>query len=127
MASRRGALALLECGTLVQGCATIMTPFLQTSCCSLSSQFTIDNRPLMCPLFSIFRKKCIFSAFFGHNFSSQDANFQNFCSQDPSFFKENPLLRPYFWKPVQHPPTKEKVEKKKKLSSHPPPLLASMF
>ena len=47
------------------------------------------------------------------NFSSQDANFQHFYSQDPSFFKENLLPRPYFWKPMWHTPTKKKKKKKK--------------
>ena len=42
--------------------------------------------------------------------------FPNFHSQDPLFFKENPLPRPYFWKPVWHIPTKIKV------SASPPPL-----
>ena len=68
------------------------------------------------PPFSIFRKFCIFSLVLGQNFSSQDPKFLNFCSQDPSVFKENPLLRPYFWKPLRHIPTK-----KKKLSAPPPP------
>ena len=81
---------------VVRGCAAVMTPFLQASRRSLAYQFTI-NALLMCPPFSIFRK----------NFSSQDANFLNFCSQDPSFFKENPLPRPYFWKPTRHIPTKK--------------------
>ena len=36
--------------------------------------------------------------------------FQIFVPPDPSFFKENPLPRPYFWKPVWHTPTKKKVE-----------------
>ena len=55
----------------------------------------------MCPPFSIFRKILHFQPCFGQNFSSQDAN----RSQDPIFFKENPLPRPYFWKP-----TKKKVD-----------------
>ena len=49
----------------------------------------------------------IFSLVFGWVFSSQEAKFLNFRSQDPSFFKENPLPRPYFWKPTQHMPTKK--------------------
>ena len=57
----------------------------------------------MCPLFSIFRKILHFQPCFSQNFSSQDANFR---SQDPSFFKENLLPRPYFWKPIWHIPTK---------------------
>ena len=62
------------------------------------------------PPFSNFRKIFHFQPCFGQNFSSQDANFPNFRSLDPSFFKENPLPRPYFWKPVWHTPTKKKVE-----------------
>ena len=60
------------------------------------------------PPFSNFRKIFHFQPCFGQNFSSQDANFPNFRSLDPSFFKENPLPRPYFWKPVWHTPTKKK-------------------
>ena len=52
------------------------------------------------PPFSVFRKILHFQPCFGQNFSSQDGNFPNFCSQDPSFFKENPYPRPYFRKPV---------------------------
>ena len=64
-------------------------------------QFTI-NVPLICPPFSTFRKICIFNFVFGQNFSSQEAKFPNFRSQDPSFFKENPLPRPYFWKSARY-------------------------
>ena len=63
---------------------------------------------LMPPHFQIFEKFSIFSLVLVQNFSSQDANFPNFRSLDPSFFKENPLPRPYFWKPVWHIPTKKK-------------------
>ena len=62
------------------------------------------------PHFKFLDKFCIFSLVFGQNFSSHDANFPNFHSQDPLFFKENPLPRPYFWKLVRHTPTKKKVE-----------------
>ena len=91
-----------------------MTPFFQATRRSLAYQFTI-TAPLLCPPFSNFRKIFHFQPCFGQNFSSQDANFPNFRSLDPSFFKENPLPRPYFWKPVWHTPTK------KKLSAPPPP------
>ena len=91
----------------VWGCAAVMTPFLQASRRSLAYQFTIIA-PLLCPPFSNFRKKLNFQPCFGQNFSSQDANFPNFRSLDPSFFKENPLPRPYFWKPVWHIPTQKK-------------------
>ena len=84
-------------------------PFFQASRRSLAYQFTIIA-PLLCPSFSNFRKIFHFQPCFGQNFSSQDANFPNFRSLDPSFFKENPLPRPYFWKPVWHTPTKKKVE-----------------
>ena len=92
-----------------------MTPFFQASRRSLAYQLTIIA-PLWCPPFSNFRKIFHFQPCFGQNFSSQAANFPNFRSQDPTFFKENPLPRPYFWKPVWHTPTKNKVE-----CSPPPP------
>ena len=72
---------------------------------------------VLMPPFSNFRKIFHFQPCFGQNFSSQDANFPNFRSLDPAFFKENPLPRPYFWKPVWHTPT----QKKKKRSPPPPP------
>ena len=93
----------------VWGCATVMTPFFQASRRSLAYQFTIIA-PLLCPLFSNFGKNSHFQPCLVKTFSSQDANFPNFRSLDPSFFKENPLPRPYFWKPVWHTPTKKKVE-----------------
>ena len=64
--------------------------------------------------FAILEKFCIFSLAFGQNFSSQDAKFPNFRSQDPLFFKENPLPRLYFWNPHGTYPRKKKV-------SAPPP------
>ena len=90
----------------VWGCAAVMTPFFQATRRSLAYQCTIIA-PLLCPPFSNLRKIFHFQPCFGQNFSSQDANFR---SPDPSFFKENPLPRPYFWKPVWHTPTKKKVE-----------------
>ena len=92
----------------VWGCAAVMTPLFQASRRSLAYQFTI-TAPLLCPPFSDFRKFFHFQPCFGQNFSSQDANFPKFCSLDPSFFKENPLPRPYFWKPVWHIPIKKKL------------------
>ena len=88
-----------------------MTPFFQASQRSLAYQFT-TNVPLMCPPppFSIFRKFCIFSLVLAKISALKTQNFQNFRSQDPLFFKENTLPRPYFWKPVWHIPTKKKVE-----------------
>ena len=83
----------------------VMTPFFQASQRSLAYQFTIIA-PLLYPPFSNFRKNFNFQPCFGQNFSSQDPNFR---SLDPSFFKENPLPRPYFWKPVWHTPTKKKL------------------
>ena len=97
----------------VWGCAAVMTPFFQASQRSLAYQFTIIAS-LLWPPFSNFRKFFHFQPCFGQNFSSQDANFPNFRSLDPSFFKENPFPRPYFWKTVWHIPTK------KKLSAPPP-------
>ena len=99
-------------------------PFYQASRRSLAYQFTI-NAPLMCPSFSNFGKILNFQPCFWPNFSSQDANFPNFRSQDPSFFKENPLPRPYFWKPVWHTPTKKK--KKKKKNECPPGRVISLW
>ena len=93
---------------VVWGYAAVMTPFFQASRRSLAYQFTI-NTTLMCPPFSIFRKILHFQPFFGQNFSSQDANFPNFCSQEPSFFKENLLPIPYFWKPMWCTHTKKKL------------------
>ena len=62
------------------------------------------------PPFSILEKFCIVKPCFGQNFSSQDENFQFFCSQDPSFFKENLLRRPYCWNPCgTHLPKKSWV------------------
>ena len=75
---------------------------------SLAYQFP-SNSPLMFPPFSNFRIICIFSLVFSQNFSSQDAKFPNFRSQEPSFFKENPLPRPYFWNPASHIPTQKKL------------------
>ena len=86
-----------------------MTPFFQASRRSLAYQFTIIA-PLLCPPFSNVRKFFHFQPCFGQNFSSQDANFPNFRSLDPSFFKENPLPRPYFCKPVWHIYPPKKVE-----------------
>ena len=102
--------SVLACGNKwIQVGTYIMTPFFQASRRSLGYQFTIIA-PLLCPPFSNFRKIFNFQPCFGQNFSSQDANFPNFRSLDPSFFKENPLPRPYFWKPVWHIPTQKKVE-----------------
>ena len=64
------------------------------------------------PWFSIFRTILHFQPWFGQNLSSQEPNFPNFCSQDPSFFlKENLLTRPYFWKPTWHTSTEKKKNK----------------
>ena len=84
--------------------------FSGQSALPIAYQFTIIA-PLLCPSFSNFRKIFHFQpCCFGQNFSSQDANFPNFRPLVPSFFKENPLPRPYFWKPVWHTPTEKKVE-----------------
>ena len=84
-----------------------MTPFFQASRRSLAYQFTI-NAPFMCPTFSIFFFffKLHFQPCFGQNFSSQDTNFPNFRSQDPSFFREIRSLEPTFGNPCgAHPHT----------------------
>ena len=99
---------------VIWGCATVTTPFFQASWHFLAYQFTL-NAPLMCPAFSILRKIMDFQSCFGQNFSSQDANFPNFCSQVPSFSKENSLPRSYFWKPVWNKPTKKKKKKKSRV------------
>ena len=70
--------------------------------------------------FSILRKMFHFQPCFGQNFSSQEANFPNFRSQDPSFFKEHPLPRPYFWKPTWHTPIH-------KITRHVPPKDPTFF
>ena len=91
-----------------------MTPFFQNSHRSLAYQFTV-NAPLLCPLFSIFRKFLHFQPCFGQNSSSLDPNFSKFLFLRPLFFKENPLPRPYILKPAWHTSTKNK------LSAPPPP------
>ena len=86
-----------------------MTPFFQASHRSLAHQFTV-NVPLLCPLFSIFRRFLLFQPCFGQNSSSLDPNFSKFSFPRPPFFKENPLPRPYILKPAWHTPTQKKVE-----------------
>ena len=51
---------------------------------SLAYQFTV-NAPLLCLLFSIFRKFLHFQPCLSQNFNSLDPNFLNFRSQDPHF------------------------------------------
>ena len=80
---------------------------------SLAYQFTV-NAPLLCPLFSIFRKFLHFQPCFSQNFSSLDPNFSKFSFPRPQFFKEKPLPIPYILKPAWHTSTK-----KKKLSAPP--------
>ena len=74
-----------------------------------SHKFTV-NVPLLCPLFSIFRKFLHFQPCFGQNSSSLDPNFSKFSFLRPLFFKKNPLPRPYILKPAWHTSTKKKVE-----------------
>ena len=102
------------CEPGVWGCAAVMTPFFQAGHRSLAYQFTV-NAPLLCPLFSIFRKFVHFQPCFGQNFSSLDPNFSKFSFPRPPFFKETPFPRPYILKPAWHTSTK-----KKKLSAPPP-------
>ena len=60
------------------------------------------------------KKKSAFSALFWPKFQLlqllRHKFFQIFVPKTSHFFKENPLPRPYFWKPVWHTPTKKKVE-----------------
>ena len=51
------------------------------------------------PYFKFLRKFCIISSIFGQNSSSQDTQFQNFCSLDPSFIKEICFLDPALGNP----------------------------
>ena len=80
-------------------------PFFQASRRSLALQLTL-NAPLLCPLFSIFRKFLHFQPCFGKNSSFLDPNFSKFSFPRPPFFQENPLPRPYM-KPAWHTPTKK--------------------
>ena len=93
----------------VWGCAAVTTLFFQASRRSLAHQFTV-NTPLLCPLFSIFRKFLHFQPCFGQNSSSLDPKFAKFSFPRPPFFKENPFPRPYIFKPAWNTPTKKKVE-----------------
>ena len=97
----------------VWGCAAVMTPFFQASRRSLAHQFTV-NAPLLCSLFSIFRKFLHFQPCFGQNSSFLDPKCSKFSFPRLPFFKENPLPRPYILKPAWHTHTK------KKLSAPPP-------
>ena len=103
----------------VWGCAAVVTPFFQASRRSLAHQITV-NVPLLCPLFSIFRKFVYFQPCFGQNSSSLDPNFSKCLFPRPPFCKENPLPRPYIFKPVWHMPTKKKL-------SAPPPVQTAIF
>ena len=78
-----------------------MTPFFQASRHSLAYQFTI-TASLLCPPFSNFRKFFHFQPCFGQNFSSQDANFPNFRSLDPSFSRKIRSLDPILETRVAH-------------------------
>ena len=88
-----------------------MTPFFQASHRSLAYQFTV-NTPLLCHLFSIFRKFLHFQPCFGQK--ALDPDFSEFLFPRPPFFKENPLPRPHILKPAWHTSTK-------KMLSAPPP------
>ena len=77
---------------------------------SPANQFTV-NAPLLCLLFSIFRKFLHFQPCFDQNSSSLDPFFSNFRSQDPHFSRKIHSLDPTFWNPRgTHPPKKKKVE-----------------
>ena len=60
------------------------------------------------PHFQILEKISIFSLVLVKISTLKTQIFQIFVPLDPTFFKENPLRRPYFWKPVWHTPTKKK-------------------
>ena len=83
-------------------------PLFQASWHSLAYQIIYYQCAAHMPPFSIIRKKLRFQHCLRQNFSSEDAKFQNFRSQDPLFLK-NLLPGLYFLKPVRHIPTKKKV------------------
>ena len=91
----------------VWGCAAVMIPFFQASRRSSAYQYTV-YAPLLCPLFSIFRKFLHFQPCFSQNFSSLDSKFSKFSFPRPPFFKEKPVPRPYILKPAWHTSTKKK-------------------
>ena len=83
-----------------------MTPFCQASRHSLAYQFTINA--LLCPPHSQFLENNLhFQPCFGQNFNSQDTNFPNFRSQDPSFSRKIRSLDPTFWNPCGTHSTKK--------------------
>ena len=87
-------------------------PFFRAVGAPYPTNFTIIA-PLLCPPFSNVRMLenfSIFSLVLVKISALKMQIFQIFRSLDPSFFKENPLPRPYFCKPVWHIPTKKKVE-----------------
>ena len=94
---------------------------------SLAYQFTI-NGPLMWPHFRFLDKFWIFSLVLAKITALKSKIIPQFCSRDHSFFMENLLPRPYFWKPVWYIPKKKRKEKKKKkkkrkkVSAPPPPV-----
>ena len=88
-------------------------PFFHASLCSLAYQFTL-NASLMCPHFQCLEKFCIFSLVLAKIYALKTQTFKIFIPKTPSFFKENPLPRPYFGNPCgTHPP--------KKVECPPPP------
>ena len=121
-----GGLAL-ECGTAVHGCAAIMTPSLQASYCSLASQFTINTcRLLICPSISIFRKFCIFLAFFAKISALQMQIFIIFVPKTSHFLRKICSVNLTFRNPHS---THTHTHTKKLSASSPrtsPPPLASM-
>ena len=86
----------------VWGCAAVMTPFSQASHRSLAYQFNV-NAPLLCPLFSIFRKFLHFQPCFDQNSSSLDPNFfQIFVPKTPIFQGKSTPLTLHFGTRVAH-------------------------
>ena len=100
-----GALSL-ESGT---GMCHGHDPLFQASRRSLAYQFTVNMYEPPCSIYKIF-------AFWVKILSSLDPNFSKFVP-NTSFFQENLLSTPYFWKPVWHTVTHPPKKKEKKLSA----------
>ena len=73
----------------------------------LSSPPIYPQCAALVPPVLIFRKFLHFQPCFGQNSSSLDPNFSKFLFSRPPFFQENPLPRPYIFKPAWHTPTKK--------------------
>ena len=113
MKKARGALTLERGMGMCRGHDLLFSG--QSPLLSLPIYLTV-NAPLLCSLFSIFRKFLHFQPCFSQNFSSLDPNFSKFSFPRPPFFKEKPLPRPYILKPAWHTSTTTK-----KVELPPPP------